>query len=78
MCMSRPSSPKPVVQAQAAPLTSERPEFETEMAEMETQSDVNAKKKKGKDKLKIAKDPSIAMNATSGTGSSAGSGVNIG
>ena len=77
MCMSRPSPPKPVVQAQAAPITnaSERPEFDTELAEMDTQSTTAMKKKSGKDKLKIAKNPAVAMNV--GTGGGASSGVNI-
>jgi hypothetical protein len=77
MCLSRPSTPKPVVQAQPAPTTSSTsssPEFDTAMNSVETQSDVNMKKKKGKDKLKIANksDPSLSV-----TGST-GSGVNVG
>lgn len=75
MCMSRPSPPPKVVQAQAAPVTSEAPDFDTELAEMDTQSTTAMKKKSGKDKLKIAKNPALAMNT--GTGGGASSGVNI-
>ena len=76
MCLPQPKAPRPQVTAQSAPVTASTPEFETEMADIDTQSGVKMKKKKGKDQLKISKDPAIAMPG-SGTGGSSSSGVNI-
>lgn len=76
MCFPQRSSPKPQVQAQAAPVTASSPEFESGLAEVDTQSTLNMKKKTGKNKLKIAAaDPALAINTPT---SSTGSGVNIG
>ncbi len=73
MCIPTPKAPAPQVQTQAAPTTSMTPDFESGLAEIDTQSTQKMKKRKGKDKLKIASaDPAISVN----TGSS-GSGVNI-
>lgn len=75
MCIPTPKAPAPQVQTQAAPTTSMTPDFESGLAEIDTQSTQKMKKRKGKDKLKIASaDPAISVNTTTG---SSGSGVNI-
>ena len=75
MCIPQPKQPKPQVQTQAAPTTSATPDFESGLANVDTQSTLNKKKKMGKGKLRIATaDPAISVNTPTG---SSGSGVNI-
>tara|TARA_E500000331_G_C16655432_1_gene454686 strand:- start:84 stop:314 length:231 start_codon:yes stop_codon:yes gene_type:complete len=75
MCIPTPKAPKPQVQTQAAPTTSSTPDFESGLAEIDTQSTLKKKNRKGKDKLKIAAaDPALSVNTPTG---SSGSGVNI-
>lgn len=77
MCMSSPKSPTPVKVAQAPPVTASTPEFETELAEVDTAAQQAGKKKMGKGKLKVApKDPSLSVGGVQG-GSGSGNGVNV-
>lgn len=73
MCLSRPKAPPPVVQARPAPTTSSTsagPEFDTGTPTVDTQSTVNNKNKRGKDKLKNSKttDPSLSITGSTESG----------
>lgn len=74
MCMGG-SAPDPLPPpAQAAPVTSQAPEFAADMYENETQSETGAKKRKGKKALRISRNANSSLNIP-GTGS--GSGLNV-
>jgi len=80
MCVStsRPSPPPVVAQPAPASYASSTPEFDTQLADMDTAAQAAAKKKQGKNKLKVAPkaDPSLSVAGGMG-GSSTSSGVNI-
>jgi len=79
MCFSSSKPAPPPVPAQAAPVTSATPEFDTDLAEVDTASQTAAKKKTGKAKLKVApKNAGLAIGgSTSGGSMGSSSGVNI-
>ena len=76
MCLSSPKAPTPMKVAAAPPVTAATPQFETDLADVETAAQGKDKTRLGKDKLKVAPkaDPSLAVGG--GTGGT-GSGINV-
>ena len=82
MCVSSPKPAPPPVAAQPAPVSyaSQTPQFDTEMADIDTAVQAAQKKKMGKGKLKVAPkaDPSLSVGGASAATTSGGSsGVNV-
>lgn len=79
MCIPTPKPAPTPVAAQSAPVSAATPEFDTELADVDTASDTMGKKKKGKAGLKVATkaDPSLAIGGSTGATKSASSGVNV-
>ena len=71
MCIG--GSPKPTpAPAQAAPVTAAAPEMATDTFDQQTASDAQAKKRSGRQALKINRTKNVAVNTNS-----TGSGLNI-
>ena len=81
MCVSSPKPAPPPVAAQPAPASyaSQTPQFDTELADVDTAAQLAAKKKMGKGKLKVAPkaDPSLSIAGGSASAGGGSSGVNV-
>lgn len=78
MCLSSPKTPAPVKVAAPPPVTAASPQFDTELADVQTTAQGKDKTRLGKDKLKVASkaDPSLAVGGGTG-GSGTGNGINV-